>query len=241
MNLKKWAATLGVFACLSNVSYASTSDCKNEIFSPVKDSQVPSGEIYNITQPPVENPQLLSGKHVAILTSHGVEKNEIMFPYEYLIQRGAQVDILVPNWVDGGGIVAVDFLKPTVFVKSSGTFHDGLNNKYDLLVLTGGAWNAQVVRSDSQALELINDHYSKNHRPLAAICAGTSVLINAGLAKNTKLTGSPVVMIDLQNAGALVVDEAQVFNEKGDLLTSRTPNDLPQFVDGIRKLLLGQH
>ena len=74
--------------------------------------------------------------------------------------------------------------------------------------------------------------------PIAAICAGTSVLINAGIAHNQTMTGSPVVALDLKNAGARFVDEPLVMGDH--LATSRTPNDLPWFVVGIRKLLIGR-
>ena len=105
-------------------------------------------------------PSLFSGKHVAILASHGVEESEITFPYEYLISRGAQVDILVPSWASDG-ITAVRYLKPTLWVKATGTFKQAIGVRYDLLVLTGGAWNAQVVRSDSDAVTLISEHYKQ--------------------------------------------------------------------------------
>ena len=206
----------------------------SEVISPIKESQVPSGTVYPIQQPAVESAELFRGKKVAILASHGVEENEIVFPYTYLTQRGAQVDILVPSWT-AEGITAVQFLKPTLWVKGSATFAQALDRKYDLMILTGGAWNAQVVRGDAEALKLIKTHYQQG-RELAAICAGTSVLINSGIAEGTRLTGSPGVAIDLIHAGAHFVNEAAV--REGNLLTSRDPNDLPAFVEGLKAQLL---
>lgn len=207
-----------------------------DVFSPINAQQIPRGTPPKVTQPPVENPNLFRGQSVAILASHGVEESEIRFPYTYLVSRGAHVDILVPSWTPQG-ITASQFLMPSLFVKATGTFQQALRKKYDLIILTGGAWNAQVVRSDNEALTLIRNHY-QNRGPIAAICAGTSVLINAGLAKGLMMTGSPVVRLDLQNAGAVYQDKPLVTN-KG-IATSRSPDDLEYFVVGIRQLLIGR-
>ncbi len=218
-------ALLGIYTASS---YASP-------FAPVREDQVPSGMAYSVKQPAVEYSGMFSGKHVAILASHGVEEAEITYPYEYLVARGAQVDVVVPSWA-AEGVVAVRFLKPTLWVQGSTTFEQAQKQHYDILVVTGGAWNAQVVRSDGSALKLISNHYRQG-LPVAAICAGSSVLIDAGLARGQVLTGSPVVAVDLINAGAKYTDAALVRGDR--LATSRSPNDLPEFVGGIRQLLLG--
>lgn len=205
-------------------------------FEPIREDQVPAGTKYRIQPPAVEDADLFRGLRVAILASHGVEEDEITFPYEYLIRRGAEVEVLVPGWTPEG-IVASRFLKPTYWVKATRTFAQAKSERYDLMVLTGGAWNAQVVRTDADALSLIRAHFGAD-RALAAICAGTSVLINAGIAKDRRLTGSPPVAGDLANAGAHFEDKSVVFD--GKLLTSRTPDDLPDFVVGLRQLLVGK-
>jgi protease I len=207
-----------------------------EVFSPVRPDQVPSGLTYRVDQPAIESPVEFEGKRVAVLASHGVEESEILYPFTYLVNRGAQVDVVVPDWT-AEGVVASQFLKPTLFVKGSQTFRSAQAIEYDLVVLTGGAWNAQVVRSDAEAIKLVTAHYEAG-RPLAAICAGTAVLINAGIAKGQRLTGSPVVAPDLVNAGATFIDEPVVYGE--NLVTSRSPNDLPEFVKGLKQLLLSR-
>lgn len=204
-----------------------------EVFYPVLPEQVPSGLEYKAIQPQVENAQLFAGKSIGILVANGVEESEITFPYEYLKKRGAQVDIIVPSW-SKEGVVAVRYLKPTLWIKADATFANAANKNYDLLVLTGGAWNAQVVRSDADAIHLVKHHFA-SHKPIAAICAGSSILIDAGLAKGRSLTGSPVVAIDLKNAGAQYVNQALVLSE--NMVTSRSPDDLESFVQGLKILL----
>jgi protease I len=231
--MKTKSIVLTLFITL--ISLAQTRPLRSgSIFSQINSQQIPQGTPPKVQQPPVESSQLFQGKRVAILASHGVEESEIVFPYMYLSQRGAQVDILVPDWTPEG-IVASRFLMPSLFVKATGTFSQGLQVKYDLLVLTGGAWNAQVVRSDDKALNLVRAQYQKG-LPLAAICAGSSILINAGLTRGNKLTGSPVIKQDLINAGANYQNIPLVIDRK--LVTSRSPDDLGYFVQGLKYLLL---
>lgn len=229
--MKTLTATFVLTSLIASITSPTASAAA--VFKPVHPDQVPAGLEYNVSLPTTDNSRLFAGKRVAILASQGVEELEITYPYQYLIQRGAQVDILVPEWTPQG-IVASRYLKPTLFVQASGTFRSGSDQTYDLLVLTGGAWNAQVVRMDGDALHLVRQHYETN-RPIAAICAGSSILINAGIAMGTRLTGSPAVRADLENAGATYVDHPMVRSDR--LVTSRTPNDLPEFVKGIRVLL----
>lgn len=213
-----------------------TLNANANIFSPVKRDQIPKGTPPQISLPPVEDANLFKGKHVAILASHGVEESELTFPYYYLTERGASVDIVVPSWT-ASGITTSQFLMPSLFVKATTTFREAQNTDYDLLVLTGGAWNAQVVRSDEDALRLIKTHY-QYQKPVAAICAGAIILVNAGLTKGLVMTGSPVIKMDLENSGAVYKDESLVM--ANGVFTSRTPDDLPYFVRGLRRALIGR-
>lgn len=224
------------YLLLSTLIFIGAVQARADIFSPVNAQQVPRGTPPKVRLPPVESPNLFRGKNVAILASHGVEESEIRFPYAYLTSRGANVEVLVPSWTPNG-ITASQFLMPSAFVQASGTFKQGLTKKYDLIILTGGAWNAQVVRTDEEALALIRNHY-RNRGPIAAICAGTSVLINAGLTRGLTMTGSPPVRQDLQNAGAYYQDKPLVA-DKG-IVTSRSPDDLEYFVIGLRGILIGR-
>ena len=122
--------------------------------------QVPIGAVYAVSQPPVEDARLFSGKRVAILVAHGVEESGISFPDDYLTQRGAQVDLLIPAsaWTGARpGVAAVQYLEPTFLGHGDQHFPRAQGTHYDPLVLTCGAWNAQVVRSDADALKLILD------------------------------------------------------------------------------------
>lgn len=231
--MKKLTTKIMLLLMVTTTAWAGT---PNSVpYQPIRPDQVPSGTNYEYHQLPISDSQLLRGKRVAILASHGVEELEFLAPYEYLTQMGATVEVIVPSWTPEG-IVASRFLQPTLFIKATATFAQALHQNYDLLVLTGGAWNAQVVRSDIEALTLIIQHYNQG-KPIGAICAGTVALINAGIANGLTMTGSPPVQTDLINAGARFVNQSLVIT--GNIATSRSPEDAADFVRGLRYLLVG--
>ena len=130
----------------------------------------------------------------------------------------------------------VQYLKPILWAKAIETFLSAAEKTYDLVVLTGGAWNSTVVRSDADALKFIRINFASG-RPLAAICSAAQVLIDSGIAKDRQLTGTHAVKIDLINAGATYIDKPVVVD--GQLITSRNPDDLVAFVTAIADALNG--
>ncbi|MGO2126610.1 type 1 glutamine amidotransferase domain-containing protein [Psychrobacter sp.] len=125
--------------------------------------------------------------------------------------------------VDKGDVFTAD-----IFVNESNT------NDYDALVLPGGTVNADTIRGNKQAHEII-DAINDSNKPLAVICHAPWVLINTGIAKGKTLTAYPTLQTDLENAGANYVDRAVQID--GNLITSRNPDDIPNFVDAIDKAL----
>lgn len=68
-------------------------------------------------------------------------------------------------------------------------------------------------------------------KPIAAICHAGSMLVEADVAEGRRLTSWPSIKTDLLNASARWVDREMV--EDGNLITSRTPDDLPAFCDAL--------
>nr|WP_299038846.1 type 1 glutamine amidotransferase domain-containing protein [uncultured Psychrobacter sp.] len=105
---------------------------------------------------------------------------------------------------------------------------------YDALVLPGGTVNADTIRGNEQAhsiIKAIND----SDKTLAVICHAPWTLINTGIAKGRTLTAYHSLQIDLENAGATFVDETVQVD--GNLITSRNPDDIDNFVEAIDKAL----
>lgn len=105
---------------------------------------------------------------------------------------------------------------------------------YDALVLPGGTVNADTIRGNEEAHKIINTIYEAG-KPLAVICHAPWVLINTGIAKGKTLTSYHTLQVDLENAGATYVDKTVQVD--GNLITSRNPDDISNFVDAIDKAL----
>ncbi|POX88417.1 peptidase C56 [Mycobacterium kansasii] len=170
----------------------------------------------------------LQGKRIAILAADGVEKVELEQPRAALLQAGAQVEVVSlrggeiqarEHDLDPAGRFAVDRVVAQVSV-----------GEFDGLVLPGGTVNPDKLRSDSTAVSFVRD-FVESGKPVAAICHGPWTLVEAGVVKGRTLTSYPSIRTDLRNAGANVVDDEVVVD--GNLITSRSPSDLPTFCSTI--------
>jgi protease I len=205
-----------------------------EIFEPLENYDVSGGLVYDTTQPPVSDPNLFGGLNVAIVASHGVQEEELSYPYEYLKRRGAHIDIVAPEWQENR-VLAVRYVKPVSWVKASENFLTAQEKEYDLVLITGGSTNSNTLRKDSALLHFLRQQYNKKAF-VSAICSGSQVLIDAGLTKNTKMTGTGSIRKDLENAGSLYLDQPAVAD--GRILTGRGPSDLKDFMNVIERILV---
>jgi protease I len=100
---------------------------------------------------------------------------------------------------------------------------------FDGVIIPGG-YACDHFRRCESLLELLRA-FDRAGKVIAAICHGGWVLASAGLAAGKRLTGLYAIKVDLVNAGAVWVDEAVVVD--GHLITSRFPDDLPDFCQAI--------
>jgi protease I len=107
---------------------------------------------------------------------------------------------------------------------------------YDAVVTPGGAWNPDSLRGDPAARAFVTEALNAG-KPLLSICHGPLVLISAGLLRGRRVTGFWSIQIDLENAGATVVDEPCVVD--GNLITGRFPFDLPRCLGALEQQLIG--
>jgi protease I len=195
---------------------------------------VTSGIPYSQVPEPAANPAELAGLKIGVLAAHGVQESEILFPVDYLLERGATVEVLAPSW-SADKIIAVQYLRPTQWIDVDSTFAQAQAKRYDALVLTGGAWNAQVVGTDQDALKLVKDH-AANKGLIAAICAGPQVLINAALSSGRTLTGTESLKWNAINSGARWSESSVVID--GNIVSAKGPDSLPEFMATLRARLL---
>ena len=170
----------------------------------------------------------LAGRKVAFIATRGVEQPELTRPWEAVLAAGGTPHLLS---TEAGTIQAMkgDWEHADTFDVDS-TVSDADASAYAGLVLPGGTLNADAVRGDEEVQSFVRAVHDAG-RPVAAICHAPWILIDAGLVEGRTLTSFESVRIDLQNVGATVKDEELVVD--GNLLTSRTPDDLDAFCAAI--------
>lgn len=165
----------------------------------------------------------IAGRTVACLVAEGFEESELTSPVSALREAGAEVHVISPKpgrirgWKDGdwGEAVRVDKSIEEVSADS-----------YDALLLPGGVINPDKLRREEKAVEFVRGFFAQG-KPVAAICHGPQVLIEAEVVDGRTLTSFSSVRKDLVNAGATWVDREVVVDQ--GLVTSRSPDDLPAF------------
>lgn len=173
----------------------------------------------------------MSSKRIAILATNGFEQSELMEPRRLLQEAGFRVDVVSPEggeirgWrkKDWGDSVPVD-------VQLDAASPDD----YDALVIPGGQINPDLLRMQPKAVDFVRA-FGGGGKPLAAICHGPWLLVEAGLARGRQVTSWPSIRTDLANAGAQWRDAPVVVD--GNLITSRKPDDIPQFTDAVIRAL----
>lgn len=165
----------------------------------------------------------LSGKKVAILATDGFEEDELIKPRDYLQDKGAKVDVVS---IKEGSIRAWHFTNWSQEVPVDRTVDECSVDDYDALILPGGQINPDKLRMNEQAVAFVRDFFHSG-KPLAAVCHGPWMLIEAGVVKGLTVTSFPSLRTDLKNAGAEWVDK-EVVTQQG-VITSRNPGNLDAF------------
>ena len=174
----------------------------------------------------------LEGRRIAILAADGVERVELAEPRAAVEEAGGSVEVLS---VKAGEIQARNHdLEPAGSIAVDRTVGDVRVEAFDALILPGGTVNPDKLRLDDAAVTFVGD-FVRSGKPVAAICHGPWTLIEADVVRGRKVTSYPSVRTDLRNAGATVVDEAVCID--GNLITSRSPSDLPAFCEAITEAL----
>lgn len=165
----------------------------------------------------------LTERKVAILTEDGFEEIELTSPKDALELAGATTHIVSPQKEKVKSKVGNDWNDEfSVDV----TLDDASASDYDALLIPGGVIHPDKLRTNQKALDFIREFF-KAGKPVASICHGPQVLINAEVVEGRAVTSVEAIKIDLINAGANWEDSEVVVDQ--GLVTSRTPDDLVAF------------
>jgi len=165
----------------------------------------------------------LTGKKVAILVEDGFEQVELTSPKEALEEHGAQTYIISPK---RGNVKGWEHTKWGEEFPVDVAIEEANANDYDALLLPGGVMNPDKLRTNKKAVQFVRSFFDQG-KPVAAICHGPWMLVEAGVVNGRKVTSYPSIQTDLKNAGANWVNQ-EVVVDRG-LVTSRNPDDLPAF------------
>ena len=170
----------------------------------------------------------LTGRSVLVFVGEDYEDLEVWYPVLRLREAGAKV--------------VIAGLKAGVMHKGKHgypcpveTTVEGLSARDFAAVVCPGGWMPDKVRRDENVKRLVREFHEQK-KVIAAVCHGGWIPISAGVYKGVKVTGSPGIKDDLVNAGAIWEDAAVVIDRH--FVSSRKPDDLPDFCRGIFSLLV---
>lgn len=168
----------------------------------------------------IRMPEPLEGRRAVILVDDLYEDLELTYPRLRLLEEGVHVVV--------AGLKGVRTYtgKRGTSIEADAHVDDVARQTWDLVVIPGG-WAPDKLRMSQAVKSLVRKHHQAG-RPIAAICHAGWVLASADVLRGATVTGFESIWDDMRNAGATVVDKEVVVDH--NLITSRTPADLPAFM-----------
>ena len=173
----------------------------------------------------------IADSRILVMATDGFEESELFGPRGILMGKGAEVRLASPSLTPIQATVHDD---PGKTIRPDLTIADARIEDYDALLLPGGVRNPDALRTDKAAVALIKA-FAEAGKPVAAICHGPWLLVEADVVRGRKVTSWRSIRTDLRNAGAEVVDEAAVTD--ANIVTSRKPDDVEVFTEALIRLI----
>lgn len=169
--------------------------------------------------------QTLNGLRVAILVENGFEQVEMEKPRAALLEAGAQAFLISPQ---KERVQAARHLEKGDEFPVDVTITDADPAQYDALLIPGGVRSPDALRTNNKAVLFVSA-FATAQKPIAAICHGPWMLVESGIVRGQRVTSWPSLKTDIINAGGDWVDQPVVHDRL--VVTSRKPDDIPQFND----------
>jgi deglycase len=178
----------------------------------------------------------LKGKRVAIVAADQVEEVELVEPRLALEDAGAETELIS---MEAGEIQGVTHFERANRHKVDRTVADADPSDYDALMIPGGVGSADLLRGDDEMVRFTRAFFDQG-KPVAVICHGPWLLVEADVVRGRKVTSWPSLRTDIRNAGGDWVDREVVVDS--GLVTSRKPDDIPAFNEKmIEEFAEGKH
>jgi len=165
----------------------------------------------------------LKGKRVAIIAADMVEQVELVEPRRALEEAGATTELIS---MEPGEIQGFDHFDKADTHAVDRVVDDADASDYDALMIPGGVGNPDLMRGSPAMVSFTRDFLDQG-KPVAAICHGPWMLVEADAVRGREVTSWPTLQTDIRNAGGTWVD-MEVVVDSG-LVTSRKPDDIPAF------------
>ena len=165
-------------------------------------------------------------KKIAVLLDEMVNEHEFIYPYYRLKEAGFESVSVAAEKRVYKGKYGVPFMPDAAIA-------DVIAGEFDGVIVPGG-YAPDNLRRIKAILSLVREMNDKG-KLVAMICHAGWVGISAGIIQGRKLTSTVAIKDDMVNAGADWVDQAVVV--QGNLVTSRAPADLPDFMREVLKFL----
>lgn len=165
----------------------------------------------------------LYGKKVAVFVEEMFNVFEFWYPYYRLKEAGAEVVVV------GSGRKFTFTGKPATEITVDASIDEVTVDEFDGIIIPGG-YAPDMMRRFPAMVQFVAEADSKG-KTVAAICHAGWMLSSAGILEGRKVTSFFAIKDDLVNAGADWIDQAVVID--GNLITSRTPEDLPVFLPAV--------
>lgn len=168
----------------------------------------------------------LEGKKIAILLEQLYEDPEFWYPYFRFLEAGAEVTVVAPEAKE----YKSKYGYPATADLTAGSASAA---DYDAVIIPGG-YSPDHMRRSAELVSFLKNAFERG-AIIAAICHGPWMLCSVGAARGRKVTAFYSIKDDLVNAGAIFLDQEVV--RDGNIITSRTPKDLPAFCRAIASAL----
>ncbi len=166
---------------------------------------------------------------ILFITADGFEDTELLCPMYRLREEGYQVDIAAPDWGEVNG-------KRGYPVSANLALNEVEPSGFRMLYLPGGK-APDKLKNIPEVLEIVRA-FNEDRRPIAAICHGPLILAEAGVLEGRRATCYWKMAEKIEQAGAIYEDSPVAVDE--NIITSREPVDLPEFMKKVVETLRGR-